>query len=195
VITQDEISSVDTDIKFIRISTEGRGTVKKSPDVLTYKKGTEVTLTATPEKGWEFNGWSGSKTSTDNPLKVAVANDHELTAKFTPLEGTVVNLIDNGDFSKSATAGWNQLATYENAVATGSIINGEYVVNYTNGGVEVWHVQLLYVDIKLEQGKTYTLSFTARASAERDVFAKLGENGGEYTQYAGETFKVGGSIQ
>ena len=35
------------------------GTVVKSPDQATYQYGEVVQLTATPEAGWTFSGWSG----------------------------------------------------------------------------------------------------------------------------------------
>ncbi len=190
VITQDKITPADTNLKIIRVSTQGAGTVTKNPNTSTYLKGTSVSLTVTPASGWEFTGWSGTVSSANNPLQVTVNTDYDLTATFKPLSGTIVNLVKNGDFSESATTGWSQLAAYEGAAATGQIVNGEYVVNITNGGSEAWHVQLTQNDIKLEQGKTYTFSFAARASATKEIFVKVGQNGGTYLQYAGKTLEV-----
>ena len=195
VITQDKITPADTNLKIVRVATEGTGTVTKSPNAATYSKGASVVVTATPASGWEFAGWSGTLVSNENPLQVNVTTDYDLTATFKPLPGTVVKLIKNGDFSESATTGWSQVAGYEGAVATGAIVDGEYVVTITNGGTEAWHVQLTQNDIKVEQGKTYTLSFTAHAPSTKEVYVKLGQNGGTYTEYAGKTLNVSNSAQ
>jgi hypothetical protein len=56
VITQDEITPADTNLKIVRISTEGNGTVTKSPNTSTNTKGTSITLSATPASGWEVTG-------------------------------------------------------------------------------------------------------------------------------------------
>ena len=44
--------------------------------------GAEATLTATPSARYLFSGWSGDVTSTDNPLKVAVEKDMNITANY-----------------------------------------------------------------------------------------------------------------
>ncbi|MBQ0118675.1 MAG: hypothetical protein KBS42_02800, partial [Bacteroidales bacterium] len=46
----------------------------------TYDYGTEVTLTATPNEGYEFDNWSNG--ITDNPYTFIVEQDVELTANF-----------------------------------------------------------------------------------------------------------------
>ncbi len=58
------------------------GSVAVTPqsDGNVYEQGTEITLTATPNEGYEFTGWSnGSK---ENPLKVTVKADASYTASF-----------------------------------------------------------------------------------------------------------------
>lgn len=58
------------------------GTVTKDPNLELYPEGTEVTLTATPNEGYEFSGWTGDVTSTENPLTISVYSDKQLTANF-----------------------------------------------------------------------------------------------------------------
>ena len=41
-------------------------------------------MTAIPEPGWKFAGWSGDVTSTDNPLTVMVTDNLDITAEFEP---------------------------------------------------------------------------------------------------------------
>jgi len=62
------------------------GSVSRNPDQPTYAFGTDVTLTATPDTGYEFSSWSGDVPSgheTDNPLHVIMSADRTLTAHFT----------------------------------------------------------------------------------------------------------------
>ncbi len=48
----------------------------------TYKKGTSVTITATPNTGYTFSGWSGDTTATNNPLTIVMNRDMNITANF-----------------------------------------------------------------------------------------------------------------
>jgi len=44
----------------LTVNTVGNGTVTKDPDIVgPYNYGTEVELTAFPDSGWLFTGWSG----------------------------------------------------------------------------------------------------------------------------------------
>jgi len=58
----------------LTVTTSGNGSITSSPNGINcpkenctanYPPGTVVTLTATPRKGWAFDGWSGSCTGTD----------------------------------------------------------------------------------------------------------------------------------
>lgn len=55
----------------------------------TYDYGTTVTVTATPNEGYEFTGWSNGETS--NILTFVVEGDTTLTANFEPIEVGVEN--------------------------------------------------------------------------------------------------------
>ncbi len=58
------------------------GSVTKSPDQASYTHGAKVTLTATPAEGYYFTGWSGSTTSTLNPLVMTLDSTKTLAANF-----------------------------------------------------------------------------------------------------------------
>jgi uncharacterized repeat protein (TIGR02543 family) len=58
------------------------GSVSRLLDKSTYPNGEEVTLTATADAGYEFTGWSGSSTSTQNPLTIRMDGDKTITANF-----------------------------------------------------------------------------------------------------------------
>ena len=81
----------------LNVSTSGNGSIISSPNGIncpkqsctgTYPPGTVVTLTASPGKGWTFDGWSGSCTGTDL-CRIALTN----------------NMAVNANFSKGSTSG------------------------------------------------------------------------------------------
>ena len=63
------------------------GTVLHDPVQNCYDDGSQVTLTATPETGYEFSGWSGDASGTQNPLTITMDGDKNLVANFTSLCG------------------------------------------------------------------------------------------------------------
>ena len=67
----------------------------------TYKAGAEMTLSATPEEGWEFSHWSGGASGSDNPAKVVLKSDAEIVANFIETDTDNDGLSDN--YEKSIT--------------------------------------------------------------------------------------------
>ena len=58
------------------------GTVSLSPLQTTYVYGDVVTLTATPNPGWTFAGWSGGATGSDLSTQLTITDDTSVTATF-----------------------------------------------------------------------------------------------------------------
>ena len=58
------------------------GTTDPSPGNHPYGEGTEVPVTANPEDGFEFSGWSGDASGTDNPTTITMNSDKSVTASF-----------------------------------------------------------------------------------------------------------------
>jgi len=58
------------------------GTVAKNPDQTDFAPGSTVILTATPDRGYLFTGWSGDATGTDNPLTVTMDGDKSIQANY-----------------------------------------------------------------------------------------------------------------
>lgn len=106
------------------------------------------------------------------------------------------NYIYNGDFSvgtdkapgiagvdNSAYWTFNNGADF-NAAATAAYDNGWMKVNTTNGGSATYAVQLIQRPLTLEMDKTYTLTFKAKASNNRNMEIKLSQGGeGGWTDY------------
>ncbi len=73
------------------------GTVIKSPDAATYDSASTVQLKATPAHGYKFAGWSGSVTSSTNPLSVTMNSNKNITANFTPIDGILMPITSSGN--------------------------------------------------------------------------------------------------
>lgn len=69
----------------LNLSTEGNGSVTASPDQESYSFNEEVVLSAEPDNGWEFIGWSGDLEGDENPITVRMSEDKSLTATFDEL--------------------------------------------------------------------------------------------------------------
>lgn len=66
----------------LSISTGTGGTTDPEPGTYTYDPGTEVTITAIPDSGYEFSAWSGDASGTDNPITITMDSDMSITANF-----------------------------------------------------------------------------------------------------------------
>lgn len=66
----------------IATSTNGKGTIKMSPTGPSFAAGTVVTLTATPDAGSPWIGWSGDASGTARTISVTVTRDMKVTANF-----------------------------------------------------------------------------------------------------------------
>ncbi|MFW5813452.1 MAG: InlB B-repeat-containing protein [Fibrobacterota bacterium] len=163
----------------------GQGSVSKSPNASSYESGTTVTLTATPEQGYVFSGWSGDASGEENPLSFTVKGNSAVTATFTqePTTEPSTELLVNGDFSDGTTP-WH-LGAYNGASANGSVKNGEYVITSSSGGSVAWNIQMTQTGVKLEKGKVYTLTFEARAARSRSMEVNVGMSSSPWISYCG----------
>ncbi len=118
--------------------TANNGTVSKSPSQSSYNCGTSVSLTATPNTGYNFDHWEGDLTGTQNPASVAMSKDMNITAIFVSGTYTVSGYVkdsantgvsgvtltfgnsggsattdSSGFYSKSVSKGWPGTVTPE----------------------------------------------------------------------------------
>src|SRR5205814_6819782 len=86
----------------LTVTTVGSGAVTKSPNLASYDHGTAVTVTATPDPGYHFVGWSGDTTTATNPLALTMTRDRALTATFAINTYTLtVTTVGSGTVTKS----------------------------------------------------------------------------------------------
>lgn len=67
-----------------------------SPSNGTYLHGSNVTLTATPNAGYQFSNWSGDIDSTVNPVSVLMNSNKNIVANFSQIQ-TTTTLTPNAD--------------------------------------------------------------------------------------------------
>src|ERR1017187_10506677 len=81
------------------------GSVTICPNQPSYSAGTVVTVTATPNAGYNFSGWSGGIISTANPLLVTMTSDIAITASFAPSASDII--MDNTDPNVTFIGAWS----------------------------------------------------------------------------------------
>jgi hypothetical protein len=103
-------------------------------------------------------------------------------------------LVWNGDFSQGDLK-WQPVGSYEGASASGSLDGETYHVSVTTLGTENWHVQFNQTDIPFEQGKTYEVSFRARASVARDIAVAANQNVSPWVTYGKDTVSLSTTME
>lgn len=68
---------------------KGSGTIFKNPDQELYINNTNVELNAKPDKGWEFDKWSGDLSGNTNPIIINMIENKIITAHFVAIKEPV----------------------------------------------------------------------------------------------------------
>ncbi|WP_289057894.1 hypothetical protein [uncultured Mesotoga sp.] len=122
------------------IKVTGGGTVTKSPDKLEYSYGEEVLLTALPDQGWNFVGWTGDLTGSDSSKVIVMDQNRSVTATFVietytimatagpggaiEPEGQIqVNHGDDKEFIISSRIGYEIVDVVADGVSVGAVAN------------------------------------------------------------------------
>ena len=96
----------------------GSGSIFRSPITTNYSPGTTVTLTAQPAGGYDFTGWSGDLSGTNNPISLFMATNQFVTATFVSTQTDII--LDNPD----------PLVTYTGSWTAGTSSTDKYLTNY-----------------------------------------------------------------
>ncbi|MBI3880630.1 MAG: immunoglobulin domain-containing protein [Verrucomicrobia bacterium] len=75
----------------LRVVTTTGGKVLRNPNQTNFASGTTVILTAVPDPGYGFTGWSGDATGTNNPTSVVINGNKTVFASFASYALTVTN--------------------------------------------------------------------------------------------------------
>lgn len=78
-----DVTAVFTQLQYVvSVGSNGGGTVTKDPDKPSYVYGEVVTITANPQQGYSFTGWSGDYSGTEKSLSVTIDGNKAFTANF-----------------------------------------------------------------------------------------------------------------
>ena len=92
----------------LSVSVDPGGSGAVNPAGGTYNDGTEVSVTATPSEGFEFDHWSGDVSETSSSISLTMDNDKNIVAHFKTAMAQGVLFEDNFDDNRN---GWYQDAT------------------------------------------------------------------------------------
>ena len=100
----------------LNLVAQGPGTVSRNPTNSTYPQGVVVTITAAPNTGAYFAGWSGDVNSSANPLNVNITGNLSITGSFLPFPVYTVSLATNGQGTIALNPGASSY--YSNSTVT-----------------------------------------------------------------------------
>jgi uncharacterized repeat protein (TIGR02543 family) len=111
----------------LSVSSSGSGSVEVNPAGGTHGAGTIVTLTARPDPGFAFEGWSGDLTGSANPASLTMDSDKVVVASFAPSAALSVTISGAGTVDLSPLGGTYASGTVVTLTATpalGSVFEG-----------------------------------------------------------------------
>ncbi|MFP4383646.1 MAG: clostripain-related cysteine peptidase [Spirochaetia bacterium] len=109
----------------LTVTSEGEGSVTQTvieQSKNLYDTGSVVELEAVPQEGYKFDSWTGDLTGSDNPIRVTVDKDLEITAVFTESSKWTFLIYLDGDNNLEA-AGLEDMNELEGTDLTGTGIN------------------------------------------------------------------------
>ena len=87
------------------VSPAGAGTVTANPSQPSYPSGAQVVLTAAPNTGYTFSGWSGGASGTANPLTVTITGNTSITANFVAAQPGTLTITPTYPWTASGPQG------------------------------------------------------------------------------------------
>ena len=150
---------------YLTVATDRNGKVTQSVPNGPVEPGTEVTLTAQPNEGFEFTGWTvnGESAGTDATLTLTIDKDTGVTPSFKKIPEQVtftVKETQNGTVTQSVENG--QVAAGTEVTLTAAAASGYQFSGWTVNGVSSGTDATLKLTIK--ENTEVAASFTAQSS-------------------------------
>ena len=91
----------------LTVNAGSNGSVTLNPAGGTYPAGMVVQLTAVPNTGYAFSGWSGALSGTTNPITITMDGNKTVGAAFSQLQqfNLTTNVVGNGSITLNPTPG------------------------------------------------------------------------------------------
>lgn len=86
------------------IAANGQGMTAPSTGTYTYEDGKSLTITATPDSDWKFDGWSGDASGTNTRVSLRMDGNKSITANFSKIT-YILTMSVNGTGTTSPRAG------------------------------------------------------------------------------------------
>lgn len=154
----DVVTKVEPTVALYTITTNVNDPImgSVSGNLGTYEDGAFAELTAVANEHYEFTGWTGDVTSTENPLTITVNSDMTITANFAKKQYTLT--VQANDPTKGSVALDPAGSTYEyetEVTLTATANDGYEFVNWNNGS------KANPLTIKMEEDTELTANFRA----------------------------------
>lgn len=179
----------------VSVIAKGRGSVAISPNKSMVDSGQTITITAAADENNSFVNWSGSREGTQNSLTVTVTENLNIIAVFTDNGPAVgAELVSNGTFEEDMS-GW-YFGAYDPSEGTASVDDGTLVVEMTTQGTEGWNAQLKAGNLDIVKGKSYIVSFKAKADKPFELATNVGLDEDPWTTYSGyQKLSIGAEME
>jgi hypothetical protein len=139
------------------IQVRGHGSTDPATGAYTYNEGTEVTITATPDSGWRFDGWSGEVAYPDSlATPVVIDTDKTVTANFSQIMHSLT-IEANGNGLVSPETGAHSYAEGTEVTITAIPDSGWQFDGWSG---EVADPELATTTIVINTDKTVTANFS-----------------------------------
>jgi uncharacterized repeat protein (TIGR02543 family) len=110
----------------------GNGDLVLDPPGGIYEEGTVVQMNATAAAEWEFSGWTGDRSGSDNPITITMDTDKSVTANFISLSYVYSEVFD------TYTVGSDPVDWLDTAAKNSMAENGSLFEVYNIGGEKVY---------------------------------------------------------
>ncbi|MDA3927819.1 MAG: malectin domain-containing carbohydrate-binding protein [Prolixibacteraceae bacterium] len=129
----------------------------------------EITLTATPIEGYEFDGWGGDLNGTENVATLIMDGDKEITANFSVISYSISATATNGTFTFDPPLDEWPIGSEVTVTAHGNI----------GWGFDAWEGDLSGtvnpITITMDSDKDISASFTSIETYNLNVTAQYGQ--------------------
>ena len=156
--SKDAADSLDTIEQFtLSVSSGQGGSVNNEGG--TFNSGTQVTITATPDQGYEFTGWSDSSYGDTNPLTLTIGSNTSITAQFSRTKYLLgVDVIGEGSVSQEVISAAKPPTEYN----SGTVVRLESIPSdgwlfhtWSGASTDTGNI----IDLTVDGTKTVTASF------------------------------------
>ena len=136
----------------------------------TYQSGGSLSVTATPNDGYKFTGWSGDDSGTVNPLTINVSRNANITANFERIKYELnVAIEGKGEVTQTIISSSKKGEEYN----SGTVVrlkatpeSGSIFYNWSGSSTETFSE----IDITIDGSKSVTATF------EEQIFQLVDEN-------------------